>query len=117
MCWGDMACAQKSLQLLSGDNLMFIPLIQHLELIILVLLLMRLSGIVCGGVGSDGFIHTRRGRCKEQEALLSWLWEFDTLFCDYYLSSCFRLKDEVVMGRHEVDLHRLQNESGLTQLY
>lgn len=48
---GDMAGAQKSLQLLSGDNLMFIPLIQHLELIILVLLFMRMSGIVCGALG------------------------------------------------------------------
>lgn len=50
-----------------------------------------------------------------QEAQLSWLWEFDTVFYDYYLSS--GLEDEVVMGRQEVDLHRLQNESGLTQLY
>lgn len=52
-----------------------------------------------------------------QEAPLSWLREFDTVFCDYYLSSCLGLKDEVVMGRQEVDLHRLQNESGLTQPY
>lgn len=29
---------------------------------------------------------------------------------------CSRLEDEVVMGREEVDLHRLHHESGLTQL-
>lgn len=53
-----------------------------------------------------------------QEALLSWPREFDTVFCDYYPElMCFGLEDEVVMGRQEVDLHRLQNESGLTQLY
>lgn len=85
-----------------------------------------MGGIVAGGL-SWFYTHVggvaRNKGCgplsykKRQEALLLWLREFDTVFCDYYLSSCFRLRDEVVMGRQEVDLHRLQNESGLTQLY
>lgn len=41
-----------------------------------------------------------------------------TLFL-WWLSElkCFGLEDEVVMGKQEVDFHRLQSESGLTQLY
>lgn len=44
--------------------------------------------------------------------------EFDAVFCGYYPQLMrFGLEDQVVMGRQEVDLRRLQNESGLTQLY